>query len=623
MCGITGIISNSTTSYIYPFTDAIAHRGPDSSGIFEFENIALGHRRLSIQDLTENGHQPMISEDERYVLIFNGEIYNHWELRKKLKKTYSFKSTSDTETILYFLIENGTELLNDINGIFAFAFLDKKTKKLTLARDQFGVKPLYYYHKNSEFLFSSELKSFIHFPNLDKTIEPSAIANYLNFLYAPGTQTPFQKILKLLPGHYISLDLNNLDHFTVQKYYQIPFDGTYKYTNEAETIQLLDQKLNIAVERQLLSDVEIGFFLSGGLDSSLLAVLAKAKLQQKEIQCYTIFSEANDGFEQDITYARKIAKTNHFKLNEVKIDINIVDEFDKMIYHLDEPQADPAPINVLKISQKAHSQGLKVLIGGTAGDDLFSGYRRHQALNYEQILSNTPQFIGKLAKKYAGYLGSTNATARRISKLLKDIDKSQNDRLAGYYSWIENNTLNQLFSKEINAQFTPNNFLIQKLNDIPNEKNWLNKMLYWEMSGFLPDHNLNYTDKMSMATGLEVRVPFLDKELVEFSTQIHPNLKMKGNETKYILKKVAEKYLDKNVIYRPKTGFGAPIRQWITKDLDDFIQENLSEQKIKERGLFNYKAVQQLIQLNKQGKIDASYSIWSLLAIESWMKQFT
>ena len=630
MCGIIGICAPNASRLIRKANDIIAHRGPDSEGIFEHQQIALGHQRLSIQDLSANGHQPMFSADGNYVMIFNGEIYNHMEVRNKIASKYPFRSTSDSETLLYGFIEYGKDILNQLNGIFAFAIYNIQTQKLFIARDQMGIKPLYYYQKNNEFLFGSEIKSFLTVPGFDKTLDYSALVNYLHFLYSPDVKTPFKYVKKLRPGHYIELDVRQPQNFKTTKFYEIPFTGKITPQSEEEAIEALDKHLTNAVERQLLSDVPVGFFLSGGLDSSALVAMTRKLRPDQKIRCYTIDAQAQDRSgnddEKDLPYAIKVAKHLNVDLEIVKADVDILRDFDKMIWHLDEPQADPAPLNVLNISQQAKQDGYSVLIGGAGGDDLFSGYRRHQAIAMEKYLKLIPSPLGKLIKSTTKGLNTQNALARRIRKLSAQLGKTTTDRLAGYYEWLPPDRNFGLFDTDIRAAMNghqPGDILKTALqNNIPNEQNLLNQMLYWDLKFFLTDHNLNYTDKMSMATGVEVRVPFLDLDLVDYSTTLPINLKMKGTTPKYILKKVMEKYLPHDVIYRPKVGFGAPVRRWVLHDLDEMIQDYLSESRIAQRGIFNPKRVHQLINDNKKGAIDASYTVFSLLAIESWMRQF-
>lgn len=628
MCGIIGLISKDSKNKIVECNNLIAHRGPDDNGYLYHDNLSLAHRRLSIQDLSVNGHQPMISLDDNYAIIFNGEIYNHWDIRKKLENKYNFKSNSDTETLLYGFIEYGKEILNQLNGIFAFAILDKKKNELFIARDQFGVKPLYYYCDNNQFWFSSEIKSILN-TEFDQTISNEALVNYLTFLYSPADKTPFEKVLKLLPGHYITLNINDFQNFKIEQYYEIPFDNQRIEKSESDLIEELESLLINAVQRQMLSDVPVGFFLSGGLDSSCIVAIAKKIYPEKKFNCYTIKTnddnKVEEGFVDDLYYARIVAKHLDVNLIEVDADINIVDEFDQMIYHLDEPQADPAPLNVLNICKKAKMDGQTVLLGGTAGDDLFSGYRRHKSLKMENFIGYMPLFLRKSIRYCIQKLPVRIPLFRRLKKLTTNLHLSKTERIVGYFSWFDKEKLNLLFSdnlKPIVRKYQPLQILKEYINKIPNEKDILNQMLFLEMKFFLTDHNLNYTDKMSMATGVEVRVPFLDKELVEFSTKIPTNLKLKGITTKYILKKVMEKYLPNEVIYRSKSGFGAPVRKWIINDLDHVINKLLSKEKLDNRGIFDYKEVHKLIIDNKAGKIDASYTIWALLAIESWMQQF-
>jgi asparagine synthase (glutamine-hydrolysing) len=628
MCGIIGIVSDKASNFITACNQKISHRGPDSNGEFKSGNLALGHQRLAIQDLSPNGHQPMHSADGRYTLIFNGEIYNHLDIREEIAHKYPFKSTSDTETILYGFIEYGVALWKRLNGIFALAIFDNQTRDLWIVRDHFGVKPLYYYHKEDTFLFSSEIKALTDFPNFDKSLDYTALLNYVSFLWSPSEQTPFKNVKKLLSGHYLHLNTATPSVINIEKYYEIPFNGVYTKATEQELIDELDQRLFKAVERQMLSDVPVGFFLSGGLDSSLIVAMAKKLRPTEKLRCYTIDAnngETFEGFTNDLHYAHIVTKHLDLDLKIVKAQPDIVNDFDKMIYHLDEPQADPAPLNVLNICTQARKDGFVVLLGGTAGDDLFSGYRRHQALAYERYVQMMPTFLVKFLEKITASISVNNPSLRRVRKFFQSADKNPTERLADFFCWTPINVAKNLFSDPIKQKigdYNPNHILIDALDNIPKEKNALNQMLYLDLKYFLTDHNLNYTDKLSMTVGVEVRVPFLDLELLEFSTKLPVNLKMKGTTTKYLLKKVAERYLPKDVIYRPKTGFAAPARQWITNELADTVDKTLAADRLQKQGIFNPIAVKQLIEDNKEGKIDASYTLWSILAIESWLKQF-
>ena len=628
MCGIIGAIGAFENSVSLGSLDSILHRGPDSSGVFIRDNFFLGHTRLSIQDLSENGSQPMYSDDKRYVIIFNGEIYNHLEIRREIQTHRDFKSSGDTETVLYAYIEYGVAIFEKLNGIFAFAIFDNQTNEIIIARDHFGVKPLYFYNKDDLFLFGSELKSFLPF-NIDLTISAEAIFNYVSFLWSPGEKTPFENIKKLLPGTFLKFIIDKHDNVKPLQFYRLinPIQKSIK--SEAQLIDELEIHLLKAVERQMLSDVPVGFFLSGGLDSSLLVAMARKLHPELEMKCFTIDvgdkNASTEGFVDDLFYAKNVADYLNVDLKIVRADFDIVEMFDKMIWHLDEPQADAAPLNVLKIASLARDQDIKVLIGGTAGDDLFSGYRRHQALSIEKYIRILPYFFISAVQNTIKYFPSNIPGVRRLKKLVENLHETPIRRQLGYFSWLSESTTKSLFSdqwKKILYNYDPFEFFHKIGEELAEDTNDLDRMLFWELKTFLVDHNLNYTDKLCMAVGVEARVPFLDLELVEFSMSIPASLKMKGKQTKYVLKKVAERYLPTDIIYRPKTGFGAPVRKWIITDLQHMIEERLSYERLEKRGIFDSKKVWELIEANKAGKIDASYSIWSLLAIESWLTQF-
>ena len=623
MCGILGYFGSNNEEFRSKVNlNKISHRGPDSSDSIDGNSYYLGHTRLSILDLSSNGNQPMISKDGKHALIFNGEIYNHKDLREKYLKNVPFNSTSDTETLLYGLIQHGDIFIEKLNGIFAFAFYNIETGDYLIARDHFGVKPLYYYQQNQEICFSSEIKAFIQYVP-SKTIDKDSLKNYLNFLWSPGELTPIKEVKKLLPGKLIKGNSFSNKEPLISEYYSLNFnDKSIEEKTEEEWVNLLELKIRLAVERQMMSDAPIGFYLSGGLDSSLIVAIARKLFPNKKLICYTIKSEefSKEGYVDDLPYAKKVAKYLDVDLKIVNANSEIINDFDKIIYHLDEPQADPAAINIYNICKVAKADGIKVLLGGAAGDDLFSGYRRHKALSIETNIERIPIFIRRLLKKIVQIFKTGSPFFRRLKKLTINFEKSKFERMLGYFDWIDSPTLEALF-KDKNS-FDHHEFFKNLDNKLPENTSDLNRMLNWELKTFLVDHNLNYTDKLSMAVGVETRVPFLDKELVELSTKIPISLKMKGKETKYILKKVAEKYLPKEIIYRSKTGFGAPVRQWIVNDMDSIISKYLSKENTEKRGIFNHNKIEELIKNNKLEKIDASYTIWALLAVESWIRQF-
>ncbi|WP_375448114.1 asparagine synthase (glutamine-hydrolyzing) [uncultured Fibrella sp.] len=630
MCGIAGQVGQALVSPDY-WKSFLSHRGPDGNGIYQAHNLTLAHTRLAILDLSANGHQPMQTSDGRYVVTFNGEIYNHLDLRADLRRRgCQFRSTSDTETLLYGFAEFGTAIFSRLNGIFACAIYDTQTRKLVLARDQFGVKPLYYYHQSDQFLFASELKVIAGYPGIDQSLDYTALSQYLHFLYAPGEQTPLRHVRKLLPGHYLCVSVDLPSTMSIKQYYSLPLRGVYDQRPEAELIEALDQQMRQAVDRQLQSDVPLGFFLSGGLDSSAVVALAAQLRPKEQLTCYTIRTASSqksyEGFDNDLPYARLVAKHLGVKLIEVAAESDIVRDFSKVIYHLDEPLADTAPINVLNICRQARENGHTVLLGGTAGDDIFSGYRRHQALSMEALFQHLPSGMGKLASAILSQWPGQHPQVRRLQKIAEGLGKQQPDRLADYYGWLPYSINRSLFTPAIQAMLPdihPRHRLLTALSQIPDESSLLNQLLFWETTFYLPDHNLNYTDKLSMAVGVEARVPFLDVELVNFAARLPPALKMKGRETKYILKKLMERYLPNEVIYRPKTGFGTPLRSWLMAgQLDGLFEQYLSTDVLNRRGIFDPKNVHRLIENTKNGHLDAVYSIWGLVAIEAWCQQF-
>lgn len=628
MCGILGSYSKKF-HFKEEHLNIISHRGPDDKGYFFENNVMLGHRRLSIVDLSINGHQPLSTIDNSYIIVFNGEIYNHIEIRNELiKEGFKFKSNSDTETLLYGYVKWGVEILKKLNGIFAFAIFDKLNSKLFIARDQFGIKPLYYYNQDGIFAFSSELKALTQIDGFNQSLRIESLFYYLQTLYAPGNMTPFSSVNKLLPGHYLIVNTLN-GKLEDNIYYELKFSESNELKSEKDWVIELDQILNKAVERQLMSDVPVGFFLSGGLDSSLLVAIAKKKFKQYPIKCFTISTGekmVNEGFSDDEFYAKKVAKYLNVDLEILPAQVFSKNLFDKMIWHLDEPQADPAPLNVYNICKGAREKGIKVLIGGAAGDDLFTGYRRHQVLLLEKYYKLIPFFLKRIFSSLILKLNSRTSFIRRLKKLIRNIAVDKIERLAGYFMWLEEDVIFDLFEKssqlELKKDILPMSYWQNILNNFPSSTSDINKMLYLELSTFLPDHNLNYTDKMSMAVGVETRVPYLDFELVEFANRLPIRYKMKGKTTKYLLRKVAEKYLPMDVIYRPKTGFGAPIRTWIKEDLKYQLDLFSTDSILIKKGILNSTAVKKLIDNDNSGKIDASYTILGLLAIDSWYNQF-
>lgn len=650
MCGITGIISkekfsNDTYNKI---SNATTHRGPDNTNNLLLANEVLGnvwlsHNRLSIIDLSPLSNQPMSSscktcrngdldKNKKYWLTYNGEIYNFKELRSSLeKKGHSFTTNSDSEVLLHLYCEYGVKMLSLLNGIFAFAIYDPYGNKtvppnsIFIARDQFGVKPIYYTQSNNLFAFSSEMKSILLIPGIQKSLNHEAINCYLNYLWSPSPNTMLSNINKLEPG---SFAIYNSSGLHLDSYYKIGNFNPNK--NSLKTnIDLTREHLKKAVSRQLVSDVEVGAFLSGGLDSSSIVAIAKQISPSSKIPCFTIKEKGcsalkNEGFSSDLHYARLISKKINVPLSEVEIDDSYISLLPKMIYHLDEPQADPAAINSYLITKIARDQGIKVLLSGAGGDDIFSGYRRHIAILLSSKLKCLPLPIRNFMSQISNSISSGNVTGikqlntvRRIAKLFSYTNLNNDDEIRHMFQWGNSHTNNSLLSKDLTEYNCKNSLADFCANDSA-----LSKMLSLEVRHFLGDHNLNYTDKSGMSNGVEVRVPFLDMDLVNFATTIPDNQKVKGLQAKIILKKAMEGILPNNVIYRPKTGFGAPIRSWLHTSKEPLIREALSESSIKKRGLFNYAAVQTTLAKDKNRIVDASYNLLAVACIEIWCRIF-
>jgi asparagine synthase (glutamine-hydrolysing) len=627
MCGIVGL-SADNLDRLAEANDLLTHRGPDDSGIFTdpAAGIGLGHRRLSIIDISPLGHQPMHSPDGVAVLVFNGEIYNFRELRADLEsKGVCFRGHSDTEVLLNLYLAEGEAMLSRLNGIFAFALWDRRKQALLIARDALGVKPLYYAALNGRFAFASEIKALLHLVPEARELDVAALHRYLSFLWCPGESTPLKSVRKFGPGEAMWVRAGHIEqHWT---WYQLPvFRGISADLDKKSALVGTTSHLRQAVQRQMVADVPVGAFLSGGLDSS--AIVAFARELNPDIHCFTIESVGGqeDGTIDDLPYARKVAQHLGVPLEVVSIDAKrMAGDLERMVAQLDEPLADPAPLNVLYISQLARKQGIKVLLSGAGGDDLFTGYRRHRAVQAERYWRWLPQGVRSgLAQMTAG-LDQQRALTRRLTKLFRGAALEGNERLVEYFRWAREADLLTLYTPEtrraLGAELagTP---MLDFLQPLPAGTMALDRVLALEQRFFLTDHNLNYTDKMSMAAGVEVRLPFLDLDLVDFAARIPLGLKQHGSEGKWILKKVMEPYLPHEVIYRPKSGFGVPLRRWMRYDLRELLGDVLSAESLQRRGIFEPGAVQRLIAGNDSGNVDASYTLLSLLCIEIWCRTY-
>ena len=625
MCGIAGFLNyDYRHDYFRQVNRIQIHRGPDHQGSWFSGPIALFHQRLSIIDLSEKANQPF--EKEGLVIIYNGEIYNYPELRKELKENrrINFITHSDTEVILELYRIHGVNCLHLLRGMYAFAIVDIQKKSLFLARDPFGIKPLFYTSQGKKFAFASELKTLIFSPDFNKKINTYALAGSMNYLWVPGNDCIFSGCNKLPAGSFLNADYNG--NIEIQQYYQ-PDTRTADF-DEEELIDLLDHQISDSVNKHMVSDVPVSAFLSGGLDSSLISVLAR---KIGALTTYTIkFADKDKKAEQmpdDSLFARKVAKKFDLDHHEIVISPEITRELPHLIYHLDEPLGDPAAINTYLICKAAKENGSKVLLSGMGADELFFGYRRQKALLWALKYRNIPKSIKQIVSSGIQYIpvriGNRGVKPVRWAKrFLSFANLPESDAYMRSYSYYDEDALNNLFvkdmSNEINRLYNDHRQVFHSLSD----KSVINQMCYTDMHMFMQGLNLTYTDRASMAASVEVRVPFIDTHVAKLAMSIPGELKFRKQESKYILKKVAERYLPHDVVYRPKASFGAPIRSWISGDLREMVDDLLSEGNVNKRGIFNPIFVKDLINSDRNGSEDQAYQIYHLLTIELWYQEF-
>lgn len=631
MCGIAGFLGLYEESLLPRLADSMSHRGPDDAGWWHdpAAGIGLAHRRLSIIDLTPRAHQPMWDVEGKVVVVYNGEIYNYRELRVELEKAgYQFKSDSDTEVILNLYRYLGRPFLQRLNGIYAFAIWDSEKRALLLARDGLGVKPLYWSRSPRGLVFASEIKSLLLCPDLDKSLDYEAVLYYLTYLYAPSPHTLFNRVRKLRPGYAIWANREGL--FEEWSYYDIPFRASLPAMSLAEARDGLSSHLANAVRRQMVADVPVGAFLSGGLDSSAIACLARQHVRDGQLPCFTLGvegqeAEGHEGMVSDLPYARQVARHLGIPLEVVPVNARQSGAIEETVWQLDEPQADTAALSTLLICQAARRQGIKVLLSGTGGDDLLTGYRRHAALRLEKWWNWLPRSARRALKLASSLPSTATPIGRRLAKAFRYAEAGPEERLAGYFLWLDGREAAALYGPLLRqhlAGVSSEAPLLDELKRLPSGVHPINRMLYLDMKFFLADHNLNYTDKMSMACGVEVRVPFLDNDLVDFATRLPVHFKQRGAVGKWIFRKAMEDYLPHDVIYRSKTGFGMPLRAWLKDGFAQLIREYLDPAVIRRRGLFDADAVHQLIRRDQAGQIDAAYNILALVCLEVWLRRF-
>ncbi len=635
MCGISGglglpVIDEARALYLQ------RRRGPDGSGIWrdDEKRISLAHVRLSIIDISNAGYQPMVSHDGRVVMVYNGEVYNYRELRAELEAAgETFTGHSDSEVVLALFAREGARCFTRLNGIFAAAFWERDVGTLTLVRDPLGVKPLYVAESDFGFAFASEMKALLRSGIVEPRLNPQAVLAHLGYLWSPGSATVVQGVRKVLPGHVVHVREGKV--VSDSSYRDIVFHQQPVPPNDAQAALQVAAAVKEAVGRQMVSDVPLGAFLSGGLDSSAVVAFGQQHRQQQSsgnagrLQCFSIEvkdgSTAAEGFADDLPYARRVAEHVGVDLHVVQVGDEMMDRLPEMVYLLDEPTPDPAALNTLFISELARAQGIKVLLSGAGGDDIFTGYRRHFALMQERWWAGWPQPVRQGLSALAGLLPVSSPLGRRIGKAFQYAGQDAEHRLASYFLWLDPSHALRLLTPEFRAGLDEESLyapLLQTLTHLPADTEPLNRMLYLECKHFLADHNLNYTDKMGMAAGVEVRVPLLDLDLVQLAGSLPIDMKQRGTVGKWIFKKAMEPYLPHDVIYRPKTGFGVPLRKWLQGVLKPLVDDVLSPRSLLARGVFEPTVVRQLVDADRAGKVDASYTIFGMVCLELWCRQY-
>lgn len=629
MCGIYGYVTSGGTvdaGILQAMGDCLKHRGPDDSGevvrnVGRF-SVGLGHKRLSIIDLSIGGRQPIANEDETIWITFNGEIYNFKELRDELKKNgHRFKSRTDTEVIVHLYEELGTACLNRLNGMFAFALWDERKKTLFLARDRMGKKPLHYCLRKNQLIFASEIKALLRHPAVDRRLSFKSLDKYLSYEYIPAPESIFSSVKKLEPGHYL---LYRNDEAVSAQYWDIPLeDYPIADSTEAQYTEELRELLDQAVRRRLVADVPVGLFVSGGLDSGLVAALASRARGQ--LECFSVgFDERSfDESRYAVEVAQSLGLKHHLRTFHDHDMLRMVEKLPEII---DEPLADPSIVPLYLLAEFA-SQNTKVVLSGDGGDEIFAGYQTFQAHKLVTYYDVLPRFtkaalhamVSRLPVSH-GYLSPDF----KLKQFLKGVGVSSEVRFFLWRGAFTNSDKVNLLHPDLRAELHGHNtyddiYRYVKESGLTKE---LERILYLSMKLYLQDNNLVTVDRASMANGLEVRSPLLDKEVVEFVCRLPMEYKLNGFKTKYLLKKAAEGLLPRRIIYRQKKGFGIPLAKWLTGQLKGFMLDYLGQERIERQGIFNYPYVKQLIDEQLARKKDNREPLWTLLIFQTWYEKY-
>ena len=642
MCGIAGIVSHDPEPHVAAMLETIEHRGRDDHGLWislpspSGQKACLGHRRLSIIDTSTAGHQPMLSADGRYVITYNGELYNYRELREQLKeKGHSFKTESDTEVLLAAFAEWGSACLPRLNGMFAFGIWDNQEHTLTLARDHVGIKPLYYAFIPSQngnpgsLVFASEIKAVLNTGLIQKALDIEALHQFLTFLWAPDPNTLFRGIKTVPPAHVLTL---RGDQISLHEWWDVSFADIETGRSETWWQERVLETLDRVVEMEMVADVPLGSFLSGGVDSSGIVAMMKNHASGRRVSTYTVGIESEDLrydiIPDDVKWARKVNQHLDTDYHEIMLKPAVAELLPKLVYHMDEPPIDMAIPSYLV--SRAARETLTVMLSGMGGDEVFAGYPRQLAMKIASAFDPVPGLLRRplmrtLAHALPGGMpGKLTAPLRNAKKFAGSAGLDFEDRYLGYGTYFTDDAKEALYTdglreatRGLDAYRMHRAYFERVEHADP-----LNRLLYVDLKTFLPCLNLITTDKTSMAANLEVRVPFLNREMIKLASRMPTDLKLRGFKRKYILKRALEKVLPQEVVWRKKAGFGAPIRSWLRGPLQPLVNDLLSEPTVRKRGLFRPEEVRRIINANLSGREDYNLQVFQLLNLELWHRQF-
>lgn len=623
MCGIYGIIqldgALADAGLMSAMGRIIMHRGPDDEGHYADGPIAIGMRRLSIIDLA-GGHQPLSNEDGTLWLVCNGEIYNFRELRHELEaRGHRFKTASDSEVILHSYAQYGDAFIHKLNGMFAFALWDVRRQRLIIARDRLGIKPIYFYRDARRLAFASEAKALLTLPGVSAEIDPAALHSYLNLGYIAAPLSVFRGIGKLPTA---SMLVVHDGHVEERRYWRVS-GAIDRATKESEWIERIRARLDESVRMQMVSDVPIGAFLSGGIDSSTVVGLMAAHSDQP-IRTYAIGFEgtAADDYYNELPFARRVADLFHTEHHEIMVRPDVIALLPDLLWHMDEPLFDTAFITTFLVSQFAR-RDVTVILSGVGGDELFGGYRRYLGRHYQAYFDRLPGWARRLAVTVGERLPSDrHSPLLNLSRLAKGFLESAGlafeDRYRAYVQVFSAEEVQELL--RLNGAARPD--MIGDAFRRADGADSLNRMLAVDAETMLPDDLLMLTDKMSMATSLECRVPLLDHELVELAARIPEDVKIRGGRLKHVMKKAVSDLLPRDILERKKRGFGTPMGAWLKDELMPLVRGLLSDSAIKRRGLFHFPAVQNLIAAHNANRIDGTDRLLTLLNLEIWSRMY-